>query len=157
MTDNTTPNTNQQQSTPPEGNGSTGKMFTQEEVNTIVRERLARERAKGTTEPDTTQSSEMDTEKAALAAEREKLDADRKNFECERYCKENDIDVKLVELIGADEPEKFKEKAESLRSIFANASKPVGIYELFSTGAPHGTPLSYSKLDGTEFFKPSMK
>lgn len=40
MTDNNTPNTTQQANTPPEGNGTAGKMFTQEEVNNIVRERL---------------------------------------------------------------------------------------------------------------------
>mgnify|MGYP000343898590 CR=1 FL=1 len=44
MTDNNTPNTTQQANTPPEGNGTAGKMFTQEEVNSIVKDRLARER-----------------------------------------------------------------------------------------------------------------
>lgn len=55
MTDKNPQNTTQQENpTQPEGNGPAGKMFTQEEVNNIVRERLARERAKGTTDPDTT-------------------------------------------------------------------------------------------------------
>lgn len=81
MTDNNTQNATQQQNnnnTPPEENGTAGKTFTQEEVNSIVRERLARERAKGAANSDDTGSS-MDAEKAALAAEREKLDADRRN------------------------------------------------------------------------------
>ena len=159
MTDNNTQNATQQNNnnTPPEGNGAAGKTFTQEEVNSIVRERLARERAKGAANPDDTGSS-MDAEREKLDAEREKLDADRKNFECERYCKENSIDTELVHLIGADEPEAFKKKAESLRSIFAKATsgKPVGTYTTFSTGAEHGTALHHEP-DGTEYFKPSMK
>ena len=49
MTDNNTQNTTQQANTQPEENGTAGKMFTQEEVNSIVKDRLARERAKGQT------------------------------------------------------------------------------------------------------------
>lgn len=51
MTDNNTPNTTQQENTQPEGNGPAGKMFTQEEVNNIVRERLNRVKA-GAAEQD---------------------------------------------------------------------------------------------------------
>ena len=69
MTDNNTPNTTQQANTPPEGNGTAGKMFTQEEVNSIVKDRLARERAKGQTSGATDNSAaELDTEKAQLEA-----------------------------------------------------------------------------------------
>lgn len=64
MTDNNTPNTTQQANTPPEGNGTAGKMFTQEEVNSIVKDRLARERAKGQTSGATDNSAaELDTER----------------------------------------------------------------------------------------------
>ena len=111
MTDNNTPNTTQQANTPPEGNGTAGKMFTQEEVNSIVKDRLARERAKGQTSGATNNSAaELDTEKAQLEADRQKLQDERNAFECERYCKENGIDPKLVELIGNSDPEEFKEK-----------------------------------------------
>lgn len=157
MTDNNTQNATQQQNTtPPEGNGTAGKTFTQEEVNTIVRERLARERAKGAANPDDPGPDNVNAEKAALAAERAKLEADRRNFECERYCKESGLDTELVQMIGADEPEAFKKKAEALRSIFARATsgKPVGTYTTFSTGAPHGSAICHES-DGTEFFKPS--
>lgn len=44
MTDNT--NTSQQQTTTPTPEGTGGKMFTQDEVNKIVSDRLAREREK---------------------------------------------------------------------------------------------------------------
>lgn len=41
----------QQPNTQPEDHGGSGKLFTQEEVNRIVSERLARERAKQTPDP----------------------------------------------------------------------------------------------------------
>ena len=44
MSENTNQNTQQTATPTPEGTG--GKMFTQEQVNEIVRERLAREKAK---------------------------------------------------------------------------------------------------------------
>lgn len=73
MTDNTTPNTNQQQNTPPEGNGSAGKMFTQEEVNKIVQERLARERAKATDDATlTARENELKAREEAFNARLEK-------------------------------------------------------------------------------------
>ena len=159
MTDTNTQNTTQQNNTQPEGNGTAGKTFTQEEVNSIVRERLARERAKGTNEPDTPQNTDLTAEKEKLEADRKQLQTDRNTFECEKYCKESGIDAKLVEIIGADEPEAFKKKAESLRSVFANAAatRSVGTYQIFSTGAPHGEPLRPESNEpaGAEFFKPS--
>lgn len=160
MIDNNTPNTTQQaNNTQPEGNGPAGKMFTQEEVNSIVKDRLARERAKSQTSSTTDNSAaELDTEKAQLEADRQKLQDDRNAFECERYCKENGIDTQLVELIGSSDPEEFKKKTESLRSIFAKAKdSSKGACIRVSTGMEHGTPLSCSgdEPDGAQFFKPS--
>lgn len=158
MTDNNTPNTTQQAgTTQPEGNGPAGKMFTQEEVNSIVKDRLARERAKSQTSSTTDNSAELDTEKAQLEADRQKLQDDRNAFECERYCKENGIDTQLVELIGSSAPEEFKKKAESLRSVFAKADKKsAGTYVLVNTGMEHGSPLhGGAEPDGAQFFKPS--
>lgn len=157
MTNNNTPNTTQQASTQPEGNGPAGKMFTQEEVNSIVKDRLARERAKGQTSGTTDNSAaELDTEKAQLEADRQKLQDERNAFECERYCKENGIDTQLVELIGGSDPEEFKEKTESLWSIFAKSQKnQPGTVAVVSTGAPHGSMSQLKEPDGAQFFKPS--
>lgn len=132
-------------------------MFTQEEVNSIVKDRLARERAKGQTSGATDNSAaELDTEKAQLEADRQKLQDERNAFECERYCKENGIDPKLVELIGSSDPEEFKEKTESLWSIFAKSQKnQPGAVAVVSTGAPHGSMSQLKEPDGAQFFKPS--
>ncbi len=156
MTDNNTPNTTQQASTQPEGNGAAGKMFTQEEVNSIVKDRLARERAKGQTSTAVDNTAELSTEKAQLEADRQKLQDERNIFECERYCKENGIDTQLVELIGSSDPEEFKKKAESLWSIFAKSKKnQPGAVAVVSTGAPHGSMSQLKEPDGAQFFKPS--
>ena len=65
MTDNNTPNTAQQENaTQPEGNGPAGKMFTQEEVNNIVRERLNRVKA-GAAEQDE-RATALDEREAAV-------------------------------------------------------------------------------------------
>ena len=67
MTETTTVNTNQQETTTqPEGNGSTGKMFTQEEVNNIVRERL--NRAKAAAAEQDSCATDLDKREAALKA-----------------------------------------------------------------------------------------
>lgn len=161
MTDTANQSTTQQASTQPEGNGTAGKMFTQEEVNSIVKDRLARERAKSqTSTTDTTagtQSSTLDAEKAQLEAERQQLTADRDRFECERYCKENGLDPQLVELIGSSSPDAFRQKAESLRSVFARASTKGSARITVSTGSEHGTAPHYGgdEPDGAQFFKPS--
>lgn len=159
MTDNNTPNTAQQENTTqPEGNGPAGKVFTQEEVNSIVKERLARERAKGQTSSTTDNSTaELDTEKAQLEADRQKLQDERNTFECERYCKENGIDTSLVELIGSSDPEEFKHKTEALSSVFIKAkAKVAGTYVVVNTGAEHGAELrGLPEPDGAQFFKPS--
>lgn len=144
-------------------NGSTGIMgaadFTivLDKQNRIVKDRLARERAKGQTSGATDNSAaELDTEKAQLEADRQKLQDERNAFECERYCKENGIDPKLVELIGNSDPEEFKEKTESLWSIFAKSQKnQPGAVAVVSTGAPHGSMSQRKEPDGAQFFKPS--
>ena len=154
MTDNNTPNTAQQEKTQPEGNGPAGKVFTQEEVNSIVKERLARERAKGQTSSTTDNSTaELDTEKAQLEADRQKLQDERNTF----YCKENGIDTSLVELIGSSDPEEFKHKTEALSSVFIKAkAKVAGTYVVVNTGAEHGAELrGLPEPDGAQFFKPS--
>lgn len=162
MTDNNTPNTAQQENTQPEGNGTAGKMFTQEEVNSIVKERLARERAKGQTSGTADNpAAELDSEKTQLENDRQKLQDERNAFECERYCKENGIDTKLVDLIGSIDPEEFKEKAESLRNIFANSKNSqagacvTGLRSCIDLST--GKSLCGTEPDGAQYFKPSAR
>ena len=98
----------------------------------------------------------MDFVESVYEYDRQKLQDERNAFECERYCKENGIDPKLVELIGSSDPEEFKEKTESLWSIFAKSQKnQPGAVAVVSTGAPHGSMSQLKEPDGAQFFKPS--
>ena len=66
---------NAQQTTQPEANGMAAKTFTQEEVNTIVRERLARERAKGAGDDLSARETDLKAREDALKAKTAEFDA----------------------------------------------------------------------------------
>lgn len=159
MTDINTQNATQQQNTTqPEGNGAAGKMFTQEEVNNIVRERLARERAKGQTE-DAAASPTQDTDHAErnrLEAEKEQLAADRRRFENECYCKESGISTDIIDILGDIDPAAFKEKTEKLKKAFSKSISGAGATVLLNSGTEHGgTDSVKTEPAGAKFFKPS--
>lgn len=70
MNDNTNQNTQQQTTTPtPEDSGGAGRMFTQDEVNRIVSDRLAREREK------LTQQTAIDEREKALREREQAFEA----------------------------------------------------------------------------------
>ena len=94
--------------TPPEGNGAAGKTFTQEEVNKIVSDRLARERAK--------QEPQIDP---AELARREKDLVARENLQtCAEYIKEKGLDAGLLDILDTSEPEGFKKTVEALLKLY---------------------------------------
>ena len=94
--------------TEPQGNG---KMFTQEEVNQIVSERLKKERAKG--EP-----SEQDKRIGELNAKESHLN-------CREYLISNGYPADLLEILGTDDSEKFIKNVEKLCQICPELGKPV--------------------------------
>ena len=106
--------------TQPEDNGAAGKTFTQEEVNRIVSDRLARERAK--------QEPQIDPEELA---QREKDLAARENRQtCAEYIKDKELDAGLLEILDTSEPEEFKKKVDALMKLYpsishSHAAKPV--------------------------------
>lgn len=86
MTETTTVNTNQQETTTqPEGNGSTGKVFTQEEVNNIVRERL--NRAKAAAAEQDSRATDLDKREAALKAREAETQQRENRIACTEICK----------------------------------------------------------------------
>lgn len=101
--------------TDPQDNG--GKLFTQEEVNRIVSERLNRERAKS----DPEQQPESDREKA-LREREEALQARENKLACMAYLKEKGIEDKYhadFEALEAD-PEKFRKIVDTLGKHFVS-------------------------------------
>lgn len=107
MNENMNQNGQQQPTTPtPEASGGQGgeRTFTQEEVNRIVAERLARERAK--TEP-----SPADEREQALKAREAKLD-------CREYLDAQGYPAALLDVLDSSDTAKFKASVEKLVKAF---------------------------------------
>lgn len=141
MADNQNQNTTQQPTTQPADNGnqSGGKMFTQEEVNQIVSERLRREREKSTTQP-------QDERETALQ-EREKAVAAKENaHRCREYLAEINIDEKyrqdFMEALDTSDFDKFKASVDKLGKYFIPVTT--------STGATTSTPIGNIASDSVD-------
>ena len=116
---NTTPSAAQQ----PENNGSE-RMFSQSEVNTIVADRLARERSK--------------------SAERVgDLDAREKDLEareaCKQYLADNHISAALLDKLDTSDPEAFKTAVKAVQSVTGNGYTVTTT----TTGAKVDTPPTW--------------
>ena len=103
MTDNNTVDTTQQETTTqPEENG-TGKTFTQEEVNNIVRERLARERAKAPDDADlTARENDLKAREAAFNARLEKANREVKTEEFKTILQDAGIYKNYIRILAED-------------------------------------------------------
>lgn len=100
-------NTSQQPSnSTPEASGGQGeeRKFTQEEVNKIVSERLAREREKAT-------PSEADQREKALAAREAAL-------ACKEYVSAQGYPAALLEVLDTSDADKFKAAVKKLVQLF---------------------------------------
>ena len=107
------------------GNG--GKMFTQEDVNRIVSERLAREREKP-----------VDDERER------KLKAREARLDCRDYLDSKKYPAKLLDLLDSSDVEKFKSAADAMIEGFPSIMQPA--YDVpppyssgAGTGSNHGT------------------
>lgn len=90
--------------THPEDNGATGaKTFTQDEVNRIVSDRLAKERAKG--EP------KEDEREQALKARESRMD-------CREYIAGKKYPVELLDILDTGNADSFKAAADKLVKAF---------------------------------------
>lgn len=107
MHENTNQNGQQQPTTPtPEASGGQGgeRTFTQEEVNRIVADRLARERAKAEPSP-------ADEREQALKAREAKLD-------CREYLDAQGYPAALLDVLDSSDTAKFKASVEKLVKAF---------------------------------------
>lgn len=120
------PNSN---ATPADNGGQGVKMFTQDEVNRIVSERLTREREKFTQQP-------QEDEREKALREREQAIAARENrYKCEDYLKEANITQRrwsdFLEVLDTSDFDKFKAIVDRLGDPF--------VLHTVTTGAP--TPM----------------
>lgn len=146
MNENTNQNPEQQPTTPtPEVSGDQGeKLFTQADLDRIIGERLARERAKA--EPSSEDAREAD------------LKAREARLSCREYIASEGYPADLLELFDTTDAEKFKsavEKLDGMVGLPSNHRKPA---PRFATGAGggggHGAPRDISDTLLGEAFRP---
>lgn len=108
----TNQNNDQQPKTQPAGNGDqgSGKMFTQEEVNNIVKDRLARERAKNTP-PEPT---EEDKQHQALNDRESRI-------ACREYIMDQGLPRELLDVLDTSNHEDFKAKADIVSGLLKSS------------------------------------
>lgn len=130
--------------TQPEGNGERSeKTFTQDEVNRIVSERLARDRAK---------SNEANEQIKDITDRETALRARELEFEKKTFARENDLPEEIVDILAADDAESFKEKAEKLKPYLRGRFQP-GI----TTGVRSGSVTTETHDDFRTAFSLSDK
>lgn len=115
MADSNIVNTNQQAGTQPEENGSTGKMFTQEEVNNIVRDRLSR--AKAAAAEQESRTAALDKREADLKAKEAEMQQRAGRAACAEYCKAKGYDESVLDMLDTSDPEKFSTTLDKLLTI----------------------------------------
>ena len=104
-------NVNTEVSNNPAGGGAgPGESFTQEEVNNIVQERLARERAKNEPTP-------------AELREKE-LTARENKMSCKEYIAEQKYPSELLDLFDTADMEQFKGNVEKMKDLFPRIFMP---------------------------------
>ena len=110
----TTPSAAQQA----ENNGSE-RMFTQSELNTIVADRLARERSKSAE-----RVGDLDAREKDLKAREEALEAKSQRFSqweaCKQYLTDNHISTALLDKLDTSDPEAFKTAVKAVQSVTGN-------------------------------------
>lgn len=137
-----TKNEQQQTNTQPAENGDPvgGKTFTQDEVNNIVRDRLAREKEK--------------LSEHSADTEREKSIEARENaLTCREYIQEKGLPKELLDILDTSDAEKFKAAAQKAQAAFAASSPHAGfrIGADFSQDGAHRQPTHDPIADA---FKP---
>ncbi len=142
MENNTNNNAQNSATTQPEGNGAPGgeRTFTQEEVNRIVSERLARERAK--TEP-----TEEEKRLADLKARESKITCNE-YLAATGYSKE--VSAGMLEMFDTSDAEKFKKNVEKLIKTFPAIIEPISN----PTAPTDTTPVGNDILAG--IFRPKI-
>ena len=120
-----TQNTEQQPTTQPADNGnqSGGKMFTQDDVNRIVSERLARDR------------QERSAQKEADARERS-LQERENRMSCKEYLHENNYPAELLDVIDCSDVEKFKETVGKVNGLYEAAHNRPYFVSVKASNAP---------------------
>ena len=111
---NTAPSAAQQA----ENNGS-GRTFTQDEVNTIVADRLARERSKSAERVGDldARAKDLEAREKALEAKSQRFDQWEAREACKQYLTDNHISTALLDKLDTSDPEAFKTAVKAVQSV----------------------------------------
>mgnify|MGYP007070141310 CR=1 FL=1 len=112
------------------------RMFTSEEVNSIVRERLKRVKAKAADDGSEARTKELDEREATLTAREKRLS-------CREYLRDNGLSDDLLDVFSADDAEVFIEKVNKARDLLGGSSYPI----VDDGGELHNTPDADNILD----------
>lgn len=124
-----------EENTQPEDNSTQEeRTFTQEEVNHIASERLARERNKSEPTPEEQKSKELDARESRL--------------DCKEFLINNNYPTELLDVIDVSNTEKFKDKVEKMYNL---------IMPYRHRPAPDFNPESGSHLSISSAFAPGIK
>ena len=116
----------------PGANAGTERTFTQEDVNRIVQERLAKERGKNEPTPDQIREKDLAARESAMT--------------CKEYIAEKNYPKELLELFDTADHEQFKQKVDKMKElfpdVFADPSKKPSF--IFTKGTNGGVGLGGS-------------
>ena len=114
------------------GESKQGRTFTQEEVNQIVSNRLAQERAKGEPTEAEKRESEIAAREAALA--------------CREYISQKSYPRELLDILPTSDAEAFQTAVEKLITACPSiVAHPTGV--TVNTGGEHGSGMGTSVDD----------
>lgn len=129
-----TENTMPTNSTPEENGGQGEKMFSQDDVNRIVSERLAREREKYAQQP------KEDERETALRERENGLKARESRLACQDYLDEKKLPSELLDVIGTDDAEKFTATVEKLVELAPKIYKNPQLEKVIIPGVTNSGP-----------------
>lgn len=100
------------------GNDQGERLFTQEEVNAIVKKRLERVRAEEAGKADEETAQRL----AALDQREQELNKRAQDLDRRAYLTDNGYDSDLLDIIAADDLDSFKEKADRLAGMIRSGN-----------------------------------
>ena len=107
------------------------KLFTQEELDRIVNERLTRQKRSMQKSND-------------ISGKEQELNAREARLNCREYLSERGYPAELIDIIDTTDFDGFKDKADRLESLLAAKTKKPQMRFVFDTGAPLGKSENYT-------------
>ena len=133
-------NAMQPENSTPEANGGQGRMFSQDELNKIISERLAREREKYAQPKDD---------------EREKsLNAREARLNCREYLENNEYTLKLLDIFDTSDFDKFKSSVDALAQVVPGVKGKLTIRGANTAHPPACQPSIDAQI--ADIFKPKI-